>query len=42
VEAAMPIVYTTTLLLILIVVALNMAAIALRNYVKKRYSTGAF
>jgi phosphate transport system permease protein len=42
VEAAKPMVYTTTLLLILIVVALNMAAIALRNYVKKRYSTGVF
>jgi phosphate transport system permease protein len=42
VEAAKPMVYATTLLLILIVVALNMTAIALRNYVKKRYSTGAF
>lgn len=42
VEAAMPMVYATTLLLVTIIVALNLAAIVLRNRLRKRFSTGAF
>jgi phosphate transport system permease protein len=36
-EAAKPLVFTTTLLLIVIVAALNIAAIALRSRLKKRF-----
>jgi len=39
VEAAMPMVYTTALLLILIVIFLNLAAIIIRNRLKKRYTS---
>ncbi|MDX2226260.1 MAG: phosphate ABC transporter permease PstA [Verrucomicrobiae bacterium] len=42
VEAARPMVFTTTLLLIIIVVALNVAAIYLRDRIRKRYIQGAF
>lgn len=42
VEAAKPMVYATTLLLILIVVFLNLAAIIIRNRLRKRYATSAF
>lgn len=42
VEAAKPMVYATTLLLILIVVFLNLAAIIIRNRLKKRYTSSAF
>ncbi len=42
VEAAKPMVYATTLLLIIIVVFLNLAAIIIRNRLKKRYATSAF
>ena len=42
VEAAMPMVYATTLLLVLIIVTLNLAAIMLRNRLRRRFSTGAF
>jgi phosphate transport system permease protein len=42
VEAAKPMVYTTTILLLLIVVALNLTAIVVRNRLRKRYKTGAF
>jgi phosphate transport system permease protein len=42
VEAALPMVYTTALLLILIVVALNLLAIYLRNNLKKKYKTSTF
>jgi phosphate transport system permease protein len=38
VEAAKPMVYTTTLLLILIVIFLNLAAIVIRNRLKKKYA----
>lgn len=39
VEAAKPMVYMTTLLLIVIVVVLNLAAIIIRNSLKKKYAT---
>jgi phosphate transport system permease protein len=42
VEASKPMVFATTLLLIVIVVALNLAAIQLRNRIRKKYQTGAF
>ena len=41
-EAAKPMVFATTLLLILLVVVLNLAAILLRDHLRKKYSTGAF
>lgn len=41
-EAARPMVFTTTLLLITIVVVLNIAAMILRAKLKKRFATGAF
>lgn len=42
IEAAKPMVYTTTLLLILIIILLNLAAIRLRDRIRKKYQTGAF
>ena len=42
VEAAKPMVYTTALLLILIVVFLNMIAIYIRNQLRKKYKTSTF
>lgn len=42
VEAAMPMVYTTTLLLILVVVGLNLTAMFVRNYLRNRYRTSGF
>ncbi len=42
IEAAKPMVFTTTLLLIAIVVILNLAAIRLRDRIRKKYQTGAF
>jgi phosphate transport system permease protein len=42
VEAAKPMVYATTILLLLIVVALNLTAIVVRNQLRKRYQTSAF
>lgn len=42
VEAAKPMVYTTTLLLIAIIIALNVVAIRLRDRIRKKYQTGAF
>jgi phosphate transport system permease protein len=42
VEAAKPMVYATTILLLVIVVALNMTAIIVRNHLRKRYQTSAF
>jgi phosphate transport system permease protein len=41
VEAAKPMVFTTALLLILIVVALNLTAIIVRNRLRKKYTTSA-
>ena len=42
IEAAKPMVFTTTLLLITIVVILNLAAIWLRDRIRRKYQTGAF
>jgi phosphate transport system permease protein len=42
VEAAKPMVYATTILLLMIVVALNLTAIIVRNHLRKRYRTSAF
>jgi phosphate transport system permease protein len=42
IEAAKPMVYTTTMLLILIIIILNLAAIRLRDRIRKKYQTGAF
>jgi len=41
-EAAKPMVYTTTLLLITIVVVMNVTAIVLRNRLRKKFVSGAF
>jgi phosphate transport system permease protein len=41
-EAAKPVVYATALLLILVVVTLNLAAILLRNRLKKRFAVSSF
>ncbi len=41
VEAAKPMVFTTALLLILIVIVLNFTAIVIRNRLKKKYTTSA-
>ena len=41
VEAAKPMVYMTTLILILVVVLLNLAAVMLRNRLRKRFATSA-
>ncbi len=42
VEAAKPMVYTTTVFLLLIVVVMNITAITVRNYLREKYKTGAF
>jgi phosphate transport system permease protein len=42
VEAAKPMVYTTTVFLLLIVVVLNLTAIRVRNYLREKYRTAAF
>ncbi|MDT8383419.1 MAG: phosphate ABC transporter permease PstA [Gammaproteobacteria bacterium] len=39
VEAARPLVYATALLLVLVIVALNLAAIAIRNHLREKYRT---
>lgn len=41
-EAAKPMVFATTLLLIVLVVVMNLAAIQLRNHLKKKYTVGTF
>lgn len=41
-EAAKPMVFATTLLLILLVIILNLAAIIIRERLRKRYATAAF
>jgi ABC-type phosphate transport system permease subunit len=41
-EAAKPMVYTTTLLLIVIITVLNLLAIWLRSYLRKRFVAGQF
>jgi phosphate transport system permease protein len=42
VEAAKPMVYTTTIFLLAIVVLLNLTAIVVRNRLRAKYKTGAF
>jgi phosphate transport system permease protein len=42
VDAARPMVYTTALLLLLVVLALNLATILLRNRLRKKYASSAF
>jgi phosphate transport system permease protein len=42
VEAAKPMVYTTTVFLLIIVVLLNLTAIQVRNYLRNKYKTAAF
>lgn len=42
IEAAKPMVFTTTLLLIAIIVLLNLFAIRLRDRIRRKYQTGAF
>jgi phosphate transport system permease protein len=41
-EAAKPMVFATTLFLIVLVVMLNLAAIFIRNHLRKKFATGAF
>jgi len=41
-EAAIPMVFATTLVLISLIVVLNMSAILLRNYIRKKYQASAF
>ena len=41
-EAAKPMVFTTTLLLIFIIASLNLGAVLLRNRLRKKFVTGAF
>ena len=41
-EAAKPMVFATTLLLITIVVVMNLAAIIIRNHLRKKYATSSF
>jgi phosphate transport system permease protein len=42
VEAAKPMVYMTTILLLVIVVLLNLTAIIVRNRLRRRFQTSAF
>jgi len=42
IEAAKPMVFTTTLLLISLVIVLNLFAIRLRDRIRRKYQTGAF
>ena len=41
-EAAKPMVFATTLLLITLVVVLNIGAIMIRNHLRKKYAAGTF
>jgi phosphate transport system permease protein len=41
-EATKPLVFTTTLLLILIIAMLNLAAVALRSRLRRRFVGGQF
>ncbi|HSI83227.1 MAG: ABC transporter permease subunit, partial [Candidatus Methylacidiphilales bacterium] len=41
-EAAKPMVFATTLLLITLVVVLNLGAINIRNHLRKKYAAGTF
>lgn len=39
VEASRPLVYATSFLLVTVIVALNLAAIAIRNHLREKYRT---
>jgi phosphate transport system permease protein len=39
VEAARPLVYATALLLVLVIILLNLAAIAIRNHLREKYKS---
>ncbi len=41
VEAAKPMVYVTTLILVMVVIGLNLSAVALRNYMQKKFKASA-
>jgi phosphate transport system permease protein len=41
-EAARPMVFATTFLLILLVIVLNLGAVLIRNHLRKKYATSAF
>jgi phosphate transport system permease protein len=41
-EAAKPMVFATTLLLILLVIVLNLGAIMIRNHLRRKYAAGTF
>ncbi len=41
VEAAKPMVYVTTLILVMVVIVLNLSAVALRNYMQKKFKASA-
>jgi phosphate transport system permease protein len=41
-EAAKPMVFATTLFLIMLVVILNLTAILIRERLRRKYATGAF
>lgn len=41
-DAAQPMVFATTLLLIILVVVMNLAAILIRNHIRKKYQTSSF
>ncbi|MCS7091489.1 MAG: phosphate ABC transporter permease PstA [Verrucomicrobiota bacterium] len=41
-DAAQPMVFATTLFLLALVITLNLAAIGIRNHLRRKYATGAF
>ncbi len=41
-EAALPMVFATTLILIMLVIILNLGAILIRNHIRKKYAASAF
>ena len=41
VEAAKPMVYVTTLILVMVVIVLNLSAVALRNYMRRKFKASA-
>ena len=42
IEAALPMVYMTTVLLMLVIVALNLSAILIRNHLRRKLSASVF
>jgi phosphate transport system permease protein len=41
-EAARPMVFATTFLLIVLVIVLNLGAVLIRNHLRKKYKTNTF